>query len=368
MKNFLSFVLLSFFAFFIIGCEEDVEQEWKIVMLTDVGTITDKSFNQGTWEGVKRFSENNDVSHSYFRPSAGNQASYEEAIDMVVANGANVVITPGYLFETAIYTRQTMYPNVTFILIDGEPHTPDYATYETTENTINILFQEEQAGFLAGYATIAEGYENIGFMGGMEVPAVQKFGIGYVAGVYHAANELNQNVTFNAVRYKYLGDFENKAEHTTEAESWYNSGVELIFVAAGGAGNAVMKAAENQNGKVIGVDVDQSSQSTTVISSAMKELATAVEQELTALIIDDTFEGGKTVVKGAAENAVGLPKGDSFKFSIFTVAQYDDIFDSIQNGEIEVPSTKAELITYLAQNAGNPDVGDLVNKTETEVE
>jgi len=366
MKNFLSLVLLVFVAILFVGCGQTEEKEWKIVMLTDVGTITDKSFNQGTYEGVKKFGDENDITVQYFRPNAGTQASYEEAIDLVVANGANVVVTPGFLFETAIYTSQTKYPDVKFILIDGVPHTPDYETFFTADNTLCILFQEEQSGFLAGYAAVADGYEKLGFMGGMEVPAVQRFGIGYVAGAYYAAEELNKTITFEANRYEYLGDFENKTEHTTKAEAWYNSGVEVIFAAAGGAGNAVMKAAENQSAKVIGVDVDQSNQSVTVISSAKKELAIAVEQELKALIIDDEFKGGQTLVKGAAEDAVGLPKGDSFKFSTFTLAQYDALFAEVNDGTIIVPTSETELATFLTEKCGDPSgVADLVAKAET---
>src|SRR5690606_31217205 len=142
-------------------------------------------------------------------------------------------------------------------------------------NTVNILFQEEQPGFLAGYAAVAEGFTNLGFMGGMAVPAVKKFGIGYVAGAFYAAHELNKTITFDANRYEYLGNFDNDPAHTNRAAGWYDAGVEVIFAAAGGAGNAVMAAAEQKNKKVIGVDIDQSGESTTVISSAMKDLSVA---------------------------------------------------------------------------------------------
>lgn len=374
MKKILSIVTLLLFAFVLVGCGEDTTtanvtteeaKEWNIVMLTDVGTITDKSFNQGTWEGVKKFAEDNDIPHMYFRPNAGTQADYEEAIDLVVANGANVVVTPGFLFETAIYTKQTQYPDVRFILIDGTPHTPDYSTFLTADNTTCILFHEEQSGFLAGYAAVADGYTNLGFMGGMEVPAVQRFGIGYIAGVYYAAEALGKTVTFDANRYEYLGNFNNDPAHTTKANSWYAGGVEVIFAAAGGAGQAVMAAAENSSAKVIGVDVDQAFLSTSVISSAMKDLSAAVIQELTAIIIDDNGNGGEVLNKGAVEEAIGLPLGDSFKFDTFTEAQYETLFALLENETVTVPATEAELITFLADHCGNPSVSDLVDKADT---
>lgn len=364
----MSFIALLLFAFVLIGCDTATTaevKEWNIVMLTDVGTITDKSFNQGTWEGVKAFAEANDIPHIYFRPNAGTQADYEEAIDLVVANGANVIITPGFLFETAIYTSQTKYPDVTFILIDGVPHTPDYATFNTAANTLCILFQEEQSGFLAGYAAVADGFTTLGFMGGMEVPAVQRFGIGYVAGAYYAANALSKTITFEASRYQYLGNFNNDPAHTTTATSWYSAGVQIIFAAAGGAGNAVMKAAEDTSKIVIGVDVDQANQSTTVISSAMKQLGVAVQQALTDLIIDGDFVGGQALIKGAAEGAVGLPLGTSFKWTTFTEAQYAAILLLVQNGTIVVPASEVDLAAFLIASCGSPSAAALVAKTET---
>lgn len=363
MKKFLSIIVVMIMAFLLVACGGS-KVEWKIVMITDVGTITDKSFNQGTYEGVEAFAKEFEIDYQYFRPNDATQKDYEEAIDLSIANGANVIVTPGFLFETAIYTSQTKYPDVHFILIDGTPHKGDYVT-DTKENTVNILFQEEQSGFLAGYAAVAEGFETIGFMGGMAVPAVKKFGIGYVAGAYYAAKELSKTITFDANRYEYLGDFNNDPKHTTKAAGWYDAGVEVIFAAAGGAGNAVMAAAEQKTDKkVIGVDIDQSSESDTVISSAMKQLATAVYQELDALINKDAFSGGQTLVKGAAEDAIGLPLGTSFKFATFTETQYNAVYKLVKDGTVVVPKSMAELTTFLKDKAGNPSVADLVAKTE----
>lgn len=384
MKKLLGLATLLFAAFALAACETatttattatttttttEAPTVWNIVMLTDVGTITDKSFNQGTWEGVAAFADENDITHMYFRPNAGTQADYEEAIDLVVANGANVVVTPGFLFETAIYTKQTEYPDVHFILIDGTPHTPDYATFYTAPNTTCILFQEEQSGFLAGYGAVAEGFTNLGFMGGMEVPAVQRFGIGYVAGAFYAANELDKTITFSADRYEYLGNFDNDPAHTTKAESWYAAGVQVIFAAAGGAGLAVMAAAENStDATVIGVDVDQANLSDTVITSAMKRLAVAVQQELTSIIIDGEGHGGEVLNKGAAEDAVGLPLDEaSWRFQVFTQTEYEAIFALVQDGTIVVPATETDLGTFLADECGDPaGLTNLVAKTMTE--
>lgn len=362
MKKALSVFVLALVSIFVLACNTTTEKTWKIVLITDVGTITDRSFNQGTWEGVKAFGDANNIDTMYFRPNAGTQADYEDAIDMVIAGGANVIVTPGFLFETAVYTKQAEYPEVYFILIDGVPQLGDYSTYLVADNTVSILFQEEQSGFLAGYAAVADGYENLGFMGGMAVPAVVRFGIGYVAGAYYASEVLAQAITFNAARYEYLGNFNNDVAHTITAQSWYNAGVDVIFAAAGGAGLAVMEAAELADKAVIGVDVDQSGESDTVISSAMKQLAVAVQQELTALIIDNAFNGGETLIKGANEDAVGLPLGTSFKFDVFTLVQYEALLAQIKSGAIVVPTTAAELTAFLSARCGNPNTAALVDK------
>lgn len=366
MKKFLSILALLVLGLVLVSCGEKSDK-WNIVLITDVGDITDKSFNQGTYEGVKKFAEEYKIKYSYFKPKHKDTKDYIEAIDLNVKNGANVIVCPGFLFEQAVFQAQEKYPKVKFILIDGVPNNGDYEgdfKSETRSNTTNILFQEEQAGFLAGYAAVADGFTKLGYMGGMAVPAVQRFGIGYVAGAFYAAKELDKTITFDANRYEYLGNFNNEPAHTTKAKSWYDAGVEVIFAAAGGAGNAVMAAAETAKKHVIGVDVDQAAESTTVISSAMKELAVAVYQELDALINHDKFNGGKTAVKGAKEGAVGLPGGDSWKWKNYKHTDYEELFKLLEDGTIVVPTDKAKLTTFLKDKCGNPSgLEELVNKT-----
>jgi basic membrane protein A len=366
MKKFLALLVLVVAGVLFTACE-NYNEEWTIIMITDVGEITDKSFNQGTWEGVEKFGKDFNYRTDYLQPAKGDTKSYEETIDLAVKEGANIIVTPGFLFETAIATSQIKYPEVKFILIDGTPSI-DYVPQKVESNTVSILFQEEQPGFLAGYAAVADSYKNLGFMGGMAVPAVVKFGIGYIAGAYYAAEKLDKTITFSANRYTYLDSFENKPEHTTLATSWYDAGVEVIFAAAGGAGNSVMAAAEAKNKKVIGVDVNQAAESVTVISSAMKELAIAVHQELDIIVNGTAKNGGKILTKGAKENAIGLPQGTDFKFKTFTKAQYDELFAQIVAGTIVVPTSNATLATFLAEKCGNPSVVDLVTKAEAPAE
>ncbi len=326
------------------GSEGDT---FELALITDVGTIDDKSFNQGSWEGVVQYAEEHNITHKYYKPTEKSDAAYMTSIDLAVEGGAKVIVTPGFLFEVAVFTKQAEYPDVRFILIDGAPHNEDYSEYRTDDNVVGILYREDQSGFLAGYAAVHDGYRKLGFMGGMAVPAVIRFGYGFLQGADLAAEELGLAEGEVTVNYTYLGDFLPSPDHQTKAAAWYNDGIEVIFASAGGAGNSVMKAAEAANGKVIGVDVDQSVESPTVITSAVKNLQKSVYEAL-AKHYDGTWEGGQVVTLGAAEDMVLLP-GDTSKFETFTKEQYDAIYAKLVSDEIK-----------LVNDADAPTLDDLL--------
>ena len=306
-----------------------------IGMITDIGTIDDKSFNQGTWEGVKAFGEANGKTYQYYQPTAQSTDMYLEKIDQAVQDGAKVIVTPGYLFEPPIFQAQDMYPDVHFILIDGYPNNgvfgPDNVAH-TAENTVGIKYAEEQAGYLAGYAAVVEGYTKLGFMGGMAVPAVVRYGYGFVQGANDAAKV--KGIKSIAINYHYTGGFSATPEVQAMAASWYSSGIEVIFACGGAVGNSVMAAAEANNGKVIGVDVDQSNESPTVITSAMKGLAASVEQELAAYDAG-AFPGGQNLIMSAKNQGVSLPMATS-QFKVFTQADYDALYAKLAGDEIKI--------------------------------
>jgi len=332
----------------LVACGETVT-EYEIAMVTDSGGIDDKSFNQGTWEGIIRYADANGKTYKYYKPSEISDAAYLAAISLAVEGGAKIVVTPGFLFETSIYEAQTMYPDVKFVLIDGVPHTPDYSTFLTTANTLCILFDEQEAGFYAGYAAVQGGLRDLGFFGGMAVPAVVRFGIGYIAGAYYAADELNVEINFAANHYYYLGSFAPSDEAKNLALGWFNADVEVIFAAAGGAGSSAMLAADELAGKhTIGVDMDQSGQSLSVITSALKGVGEAAFQALTDYY-GGTFVGGRTISLGSAEGGVGLPADFSRFINASVVeAAYDALFDMIVDGDVVVPTNDGgSLKTFL---------------------
>ena len=298
---------------------------YEIAMITDAGEIDDKSFNQGTWEGIKKFAGDNGLTYKYYKPTEVSDSAYLAAIDLAIQGGAKVVVTPGFLFEPAIYEAQDLYPDTKFIILDGTPHTPDYSTFRIESNVYSIFYAEQQSGFLAGYAAVKDGYTKLGFMGGMAVPAVVRFGYGFVQGAEYAAKEMGLDSV--EIKYHYTGDFAATPKNQTTAATWYADGTEVIFACGGKVGNSVMAAADAAGAKVIGVDVDQSAESETVITSAKKELGISVYAGLQSYY-DGAFKGGVSEVLDITVDGVGLPFATS-RFNTFSEADYNSIYDAL---------------------------------------
>ena len=323
---------------------EQPAYEMKVALVTDVGNIDDKSFNQGAWEGVVAFCESKGMKqgagYDYYRPSEDSTEARVETINTAISNGANVVVCPGYLFEDAIYTVQGANPTVQFLLLDGEPHTADYSVYETASNTHNILYKEEQAGFFAGYAAVKDGYTKLGFLGGMAVPAVVRYGYGFVQGANAAAKEMGIADQVS-VKYWYCGGFAPNDDIKTKMAGWYTDGTEIVFACGGGIYLSAVAAATAANGKVIGVDVDQSAESECIVTSAMKGLSNSV-----VLALEDLWNNngvwsadyaGKTAVLGVADDCVGLPTAEgSWRLNTFTVDEYNALFEQVKSGAVEI--------------------------------
>ncbi|MGL5514706.1 MAG: BMP family lipoprotein [Sporomusa sp.] len=305
---------------------------YELALITDLGTIDDKSFNQGSWEGLVQYADENGITHKYYQPAEQSDDAYLAAIDLAVKGGAKVIVTPGFLFEVPIWMAQDLYPDVHFILVDGAPHDVDYTDFTIGENVVGVNYAEEEAGFLAGYAAVKDGMTKLGFMGGMAVPAVVRFGYGFVQGAEYAAQELGLGANSITINYHYTGAFEASPEAQAQAASWYNNGIEVIFACGGAVGNSVMAAAEQAGTKVIGVDVDQSGESDTVITSAMKGLKASVYACIKEYY-DGSFPGGQVQVFEAANDGVGLPMETS-KFEHFTQADYDKVFASLVDDSI----------------------------------
>ena len=312
-----------------------------IALITDVGNIDDESFNQSCWEASKEFAEANNLTCNYYRPSEDSTEARIEQINNAISKGANTIVCPGYLFEDAVYTAQDDNPGVNFILIDGEPHTADYSTYKTASNVYCILYQEEQAGYFAGYAAVKDGYTELGFCGGIDVPAVMRYGYGFVQGADAAAKEMGVNIN---IKYYYCGAFAPSDDLQTKMSAWYTEGTQVVFACGGSLYLSVVAAAEAAGTKVIGVDVDQSYVSDTVITSAMKQLKTSTKLALQALKDNGgkwpADYAGKTATLGASQDCTGLPTAEgSWRFKTFTVAEYEGILKGVADGSIKVSNS-----------------------------
>ena len=338
--------------------------EYKVAMITDYGDITDQSFNQTTYEACKAFAEDNSIEFSYFKPAGDNTADRVAMIEKAVDEGFNVIVMPGYAFGGAIVEAAPEFPDVKFIALDvaagdlletavakaGEtydytPENWDLNKYVDMSNVYCAVYQEELCGYMAGYAAVKLGYKNLGFLGGMSVPAVVRYGYGFVQGVDAAAADLG--LTDVKVNYIYGGQFFGDADITAVMDTWYQGGTEVVFACGGGIYTSAVDAAKKVGAKVIGVDVDQAGVIAKyagvdgmTVTSAMKGLYPATYDTLTDVIVNGNWDKyvGKIATLGLVSgtdpeaNYVQIPMGDGTQWSdSFTQDDYKamvkDMFD-----------------------------------------
>lgn len=308
--------------------------KYEIAMVTNVGRLKDKSFNQGTWDGVKTFAYQNGKSYKYYQPRNGNKASDDDrynAFIEAISGGAKIIVATGYEQEKALKRAAAENPDTKFVFVDGYVLTDGNG--KTLSNVAAVSFMEEQCGYLAGYAAVTEGNTKLGFVGGGagNNPSVNRFGYGFVQGANDAAEITGASVE---MKYSYLyGDsFSASPELQKMVDGWYKSGTQCVFSCGGEMCDSVFEAASDNNGKSIGVDVDQSSVSDTVITSAMKGLSAAAQKVLTSFYAGKwVLVGGLMSNLGVDDNAVGLPFATS-KFEKLTGSEYAKLVNSMKSG------------------------------------
>lgn len=354
-KKFLALALSALMVTGLVGCGSNSESgnssetKLKVGMVTDAGTIDDKSFNQGTWEGIQKAEKDLGIEKNYMQPAGETEANYLTEIQNLYDAGYKFIVTPGFKFETAIYKAQTQYEDAKFVIIDGEPNDGN-DNYVIADNTVAIYFAEEQGGFAAGVAAAVELQSGeLGFIGGMEIPAVQKFNYGFQQGVAYANENYGTNVSLKAENIVYSGSFSDTALGQQLAAQMYDNGVKVIFAAAGGVGTGVITEAKTRvvNGEevwVIGVDSDQyddgiyEGNKSVVLTSAIKKIDEAAYQ-----IIEDEingeFPGGQVLRFDAKNDAVGIPS-ENPNLSEDTITKVNEVINAIKADEVEV---KTEL-------------------------
>ena len=391
MKKFLALLLALVMALSLFACgKKDGDKDnkdnadnsaYKVAMITDYGDITDQSFNQTTYEACKAFAEDNSIEFSYFKPAGDNTADRVAMIEKAVDEGFNVIVMPGYAFGGAIVEAAPEFPDVKFIALDvaagdlletavakaGEsydynPSNWDLNKYVDMSNVYCAVYQEELCGYMAGYAAVKLGYKNLGFLGGMAVPAVQRYGLGFVQGVDAAAAELK--LTDVKVNYVYGGQFFGDADITAKMDTWYAGGTQVVFACGGGIYTSAVDAAKKVEGaKVIGVDVDQAgviakyaagegadqatidSFKALTVTSAMKGLYPATFDTLTDVIVNGNWDKykGQIVTLGLVSaddptlNYVQIPmESTQWKDGAFTQNDYKALVKAMFDGTIKV--------------------------------
>lgn len=324
---------------------DDNNGDVKIAMITDYGDITDQSFNQTTYEACKEFCEANGLQFNYFKPAGDSDAERVAMIESAIDEGYNVVVMPGYAFAGAIKETADIYPEVTFIALDVSAG--DLGDdYTLPSNLYCAVYQEELCGYMAGYAAVKLGYTKLGFLGGMAVPAVVRYGFGYVQGVDAAAKELGITVD---LKYAYGNQFVGDADITAAMDTWYQGGTEIVFACGGGIYTSAAEAAAKVGGKIIGVDVDQAGiidgdyGEGMTVTSAMKGLAPTVKHLLSEVVAGNFANyGGKIETLGLVsanpeENYVQIPTASTqFEDGKFTQADYEALVAAMFAGDVTV--------------------------------
>ena len=354
-KKVIALVLSALMVTGLVGCGSDnnsstsEESTLKVGMVTDTGTIDDKSFNQGTWEGIKEAEKEFGLETTFMQPNGESESSYLTEIQNLYDSGYKFIVTPGYKFETAIYKAQSQYEDAKFVLIDGEPN-DGKDNYLVADNTVAIYFAEEQSGFIAGVAAAVElKTGDFGFIGGMEIPSVKKFNYGFQQGVAYANENYGTNVSLKAENIVYSGSFVDTALGQQLAAQMYDRGVKAIFTAAAGVNIGVITEAKTRvvNGEeawVIGVDSDQyddgiyEGSKSVVLTSAIKKIDEATYQ-IIKNEINGEFPGGQVLRFDTKNDAVGIPS-ENPNLSEDTITKVNEVINAIKSDEIEV---KTEL-------------------------
>ena len=325
--------------------------KYEVAFVTDVGQLKDKSFNQGTYDGVKLYANNNGLSYKYYQPANGDAATDDDRYDAMKSaceNGAKVVVAAGFMQGTSLERAAKDFPDTKFVFIDGWGMGLD--------NVVGIAFNEQECGYLAGYAVVKEGYEKLGFCGGGggTNPACCRYGYGFVQGANAAAAEMGKQIEINYT-WLYGASFSASPEMQSLTSGWYETGTEVIFAAGGSIFQSIAAAAAANDKFVVGVDVDQSYESDTVITSALKGVS-----EAASWAIGKAYDGSWAslngfVSLGAADGAVGLPEA-TWSLKNYSVDEYKAQLADIVSGKLEIKSDVLENDAITTIDFSNTNV------------
>lgn len=346
MKHNLTAILMAVVMVLSISGCGGKKESCEVALITDIGTVEDGGVNEECYKGIKRLCEEKGLSYRYFIPNGYDTADYSEQIKIAIDNGAKVIVCPGYMLEESVYNAAKENESVKFILVDGLPHNADYSDFTIAENVLPITFAEEEAGFLAGYAAVRDGYKRLGFLGGMPEESVIRYGYGFVQGADYAGIELGRKVY---IAYSYMDTFSEDKKVYDTASVFYDFSVEIIMANGGAIDNSVMTAAEEKNKAVIGTDIDKAYDSNSVAFSCVKNIEGSVYNALSDYA-NDTFSGGAERHLTVAEDGIYLTMNGKFKE--FSEVEYNAIISEMK---------AKNIVPYAGTNIGTTAELDLVN-------
>ena len=387
MKKILALLLVLAMALSLAACggekeaagESAAESAFKVAMISDYAGITDQSFNQTTWEACLEFGEATGTEVKYYKPVTNDTAGRVASAELAIADGHNVIVMPGYAFAGSVVALSGNYPEVKFIALDmaagdlleagvalkGESYdyNPDnwnLTDYVYMDNVYCAIYKEELSGYMAGYAAVKLGYTKLGFLGGMAVPAVMRFGYGYVQGADAAAAEMGITID---MKYAYGNQFYGDADLTAVMDTWYNGGTEVVFACGGSIWSSAAESAKKFGGKVIGVDTDQAAiidasyGEGITITSAMKGLAPTTIDTLNDVVVGGNWANyaGQIQTLGLvsadpAANYVQLASSTQFEDGKFSSEDYAALVSGMLDGSIKVSNDIAAEPAVTATN------------------
>ena len=313
----------------LVGCsgnnESASDDKITVAMITDVAGVNDQSFNQSAWEGLQKAEKELGIEVKYLESKQ--DSDYATNIETLVDEDVDLILGVGMKLADAIKEGSELYPDQNFVLVDEEID---------ASNVKNILFKAEESAYLAGLiAGKTTKTNNVGFIGGMELPVIDTFKYGYMAGVKAANPDAK-------VQAQYANSFTDQAKGKAIANQMYTNGADIVFTCGGDVGTGAIEAAKENGKYAIGVDRDQSDLAPqNVLTSAIKRVDAGVFETVKSYV-NGTFEGGTTTTYGLEENAVGVPDTTKNLVSQDILDLVEETITKLKNKEITVPKNEEE--------------------------
>ena len=314
------------------GCGKSAESG-KIAMITDGKSAEDGGINQEIWQGIQQYAAESGRQAEAYQPQQETLPSYEQTIDKAVSDGAEIIVCAGENFENAVYDMQRIERDVRFVLLDGIPENGG-GDQHIRGNTSCVQPDRAEAGFLAGYAAVKEGYTSLGFLGGEENVFNIRYGSGYLQGANQAAADLGLEAGQVTVRYHFLESNSVSPDLLQEIRGWYEEGCQIVYACGSAPEALAQKAAESSGGKVISSASDGAASSSAVLTSTGTDYGQTAYRALKK-IEEGKLPGGKVTVVGLVEECVAL-RMENAGFSVFSQTEYDLLIQRITDGEIRI--------------------------------